>query len=298
MVNQNIQTHITQVLSRNTLQHINTTSLRLIWTKTSKEISKNIVVTTRSHKNLGYSIFIQLVLLGKLTCRSIGHESSHICITDRVFNSKTTVVFRTLFRSHFRHVISFYRRNNIQFYRICLTSLLIQLHLEFIVLTERQLAISKLTILWCPYQHVTFTSRQECLTFCISALSCYGIKFSIVVYLEFYLSICYRLTSSIYNLYSSTCTRCIIADDIDFGKVRILMHDFFRAIVTTEYLSMHQHTTICRSIEPTKIQDRFRFTCTQEIPSTVYPCFYPCMIVIGMCPTRCIHLTSRNTYRT
>ena len=61
---------------------------------------------------------------------------------------------------------------------------------------------------------------------------------------------------------------------------------------------MHQHTTVCRSIEPTEIQDRFRFASTQEIPSTVYPCFYPCMVVIGMRPTRSIYLTSRNTNRT
>ena len=298
VVNQNIQTYITQVLGRDTLQHIDTTSLRLVRTETSKEVGDNIVVTTRSHKNLSHCIFIQLILLGKFTCRFISHESCYVCITDWIFNSKTTVIFSTLFRCHFRHVVSFYRRNNVHFYRIGFAGLLVQFHLDFIILTEWQLAITELTVLRCPYQHVTLTSRQECLTFSISLLGCYCIEFSIVIYLEFYLCICYRLTCCIYNLYWSTSARSIIADDIDFCVVRILMHDFFRTIVTAEHLGMHQHTTVCRSIEPTEIQDRFRFASTQEIPSTVYPCFYPCMVVIGMCPTRSIYLTSRNTNRT
>ena len=76
------------------------------------------------------------------------------------------------------------------------------------------------------------------------------------------------------------------------------MHDFFRTIVTTEYLCMHQHTTISRSIEPSEVEDRFRFASTQEIPLTVYPSFYPSMIIVSMRPTRSIHLTGRNTYRT
>ena len=76
------------------------------------------------------------------------------------------------------------------------------------------------------------------------------------------------------------------------------MHDFFRTIVTAKHLCMHQHTTICRSIEPTEVQYRFRFASTQEIPLTIYPSFYPSMVVVSMCPTRSIHLTSRNTNRT
>ena len=91
--------------------------------------------------------------------------------------------------------------------------------------------------------------------------------------------------------------RSIVTDDVDFGEVRILVHDFFRTIVTAEHLGVHQHTTGSRSVEPTEVEDRFRFASAQEIPGAVHPSFYPSMVVIGVCPTRSIHLTGRNTYR-
>ena len=298
VINQYIQANIAQIFGRDALQHVDTTSFRLVWTETCKEVSNHIIVTTRSNQNLGYSIFVQLILLGEFTCRSIGHESSYISITDRIFDSETTVVFCTLFRSYFRHVETFCWRYNIQFNRVCLASLLIKFDFYFIVYPESYLTITKLAIFRCPYQHVTLTSRQESLAFCIALLGSNSIELSIVVYLEFHLSTFYRLACSINNLYISTCKRSIIADDVDFSKVWILMHDFFRTIITAEYFGVHQHTTGCRSVEPTKIKHRFRFTSAQKVPFPVYPSFHPCMVVIGMCPTRSIHLTSRNTYCT
>ncbi len=61
---------------------------------------------------------------------------------------------------------------------------------------------------------------------------------------------------------------------------------------------MHQHATAGRSIEPTKIEYRFRFTSTQKIPFPICPCLYPRMIVVRMGPTGRIDLTGRNAYRT
>ena len=60
---------------------------------------------------------------------------------------------------------------------------------------------------------------------------------------------------------------------------------------------MHQHTTTGGSIKPTQVQNRFRFAGTKEIPFAIYPGFYPCMVVVGMSPTRSIYLSCRNTYR-
>ena len=298
VVNQYFETHIAQVLSRDTLQHVDTTCLRLVRTETSQEIGNHTMVTTRSHENLGYCIFIQLILLSEFTSRFISHESSYVSIADRVFNFHATAVFSTLFRSYFRHIEAFSWRDDVEMHRISFACLLVQLHYHFIVLTKRYLSVTELTILWSPYQHVTLTSRQECLAFCIRLLVGYGIEFSIVVYLKFYLRISNRLVGCINHLNGSACKRSIVTNDIDFCEVSVLVHDFFRTIVTAENLGVHQHTTRSRCVEPSEVQYRFRFTSTQEVPLAIYPSFYPSVIVIGMCPTWSIHLTSWNTYRT
>lgn len=60
---------------------------------------------------------------------------------------------------------------------------------------------------------------------------------------------------------------------------------------------MHQHSATGRGIEPTKIQYRFRFASTQEMPFTIRPGFHPCMVIVRMYPSWCINLPCRNTYR-
>ena len=298
VVDQNFQAYITQVFWRDALQHINTTGLRLIRTEARHEITKNLMVTTRSNQQFSNNIFIQFIILRKLACAFLCHESSNISITDRIFNCHATAVFCSLFRSYFWHDGTFDRWNDVQINGISFTCFLVQFNDNFFVFTERNLSITELTILWCPNQHVTLTSRKECLAFSIAALGCNCIEFSIVIYLEFNLCISYRFTFSVYNLYICLSGWSVIANDVDFSIVRILMHDFFRTIIATEYFCMHQHSTISRSIEPTQIQNRFRFASTQEIPLSVYPSFHPSMVVVSVCPTRSVHLASRNTYWT
>ena len=45
---------------------------------------------------------------------------------------------------------------------------------------------------------------------------------------------------------------------------------------------IHIYATAGRSIEPTQVEYRLRFTSTQEIPFPICPCLYPRMIVVRM----------------
>ena len=56
---------------------------------------------------------------------------------------------------------------------------------------------------------------------------------------------------------------------------------------------MHEHSAARRGIEPPQVKHRLRFAGSEEIPFPVCPGLYPCMVVISMCPTWCIHLPCR-----
>ena len=45
--------------------------------------------------------------------------------------------------------------------------------------------------------------------------------------------------------------------------------------------------------EPALIKNLFRLTCTEEVPFSIYINFHPGMVIITVCPSRCIYLAGR-----
>ena len=124
-----------------------------------------------------------------------------------------------------------------------------------------------------------------------------GIELRIIIEFEFHTSIRHRIALSIRHRNGGLVRRCIVTDYIDFRIIGSDGHYFLRSFITSENFGMHQHATAGRSIEPTQVEYRLRFTSTQEIPFPICPCLYPRMIVVRMGPTGRIDLTGRNTYR-
>ena len=191
-----------------------------------------------------------------------------------------------------------YRRNDIKRDGFDVTRFLVESDCHVIVFAERHLAISELTVLSRPYQHITFTGGKECLPFSIRLLIGYGIELGIVIYFELDIGSGSRLAVFIHNGDRCFGRRGIIVDHVDLGVTVGYVHDFFRSVVFAEYFRVHQHTTVSRSVEPPQVKYRFRFTGSEEIPFTVYPSFHPSMVVVGMRPTRRIDLTGRYADRT
>ena len=106
----------------------------------------------------------------------------------------------------------------------------------------------------------------------------YGVEFSIIIHLELYSGIGYRLPFGICHQYRAFGCRGIVVDYIDFRIVRSFVHDFLLSGIASEYFGMHQHATAGRSIKPAQVQYRFRFAGAEEVPFTIYPGFYPGMV--------------------
>ena len=166
------------------------------------------------------------------------------------------------------------------------------------VLTERQFGIAEFSVFGSPYQHVTLTGRQKSLSLCIGLLPGYSIELRIIIEFELHTSIRHRISMSVHDRNCGLGRRCIVTDYIDFRISRSDRHHFLRSFITSEDLGMHQHTTTGRSIEPTKVEYRFRFAGSKKIPFPVCPCFYPRMIVVRMRPPGGVDLTGRDTHRT
>ena len=47
--------------------------------------------------------------------------------------------------------------------------------------------------------------------------------------------------------------------------------------------------------EPALIKNLFRLTCTEEVPFSIYINFHPGMVIITVCPSRCIYLAGRDS---
>ena len=54
---------------------------------------------------------------------------------------------------------------------------------------------------------------------------------------------------------------------------------------------VHEHGSRCWRVEPAKVQYRFGFAGTQEIPLAVCPSLYPCMIVVSVGPAWGVYLS-------
>ena len=126
----------------------------------------------------------------------------------------------------------------------------------------------------------------------------YCIELGVIIYLKINSGTGNRISTHIRHSHYCFCCRRIILCHIDFRIIRSFKHNFFRTVIATEYLCMHQHSPASRSIEPSQIQNRFRLASPNKIPLAICPCFHPGMIIIRMRPAGSIYLPCRNTYRT
>ena len=181
---------------------------------------------------------------------------------------------------------------------MAVTDSLVHLHCQFMVLAERQFGIAELSVFGGPYQHVAFASRQGSFSLFITLFPGHSIELRIIIEFELHTGIRCRIALPIRYRNGGLGCRCIVTDYIDFRISRSDGHHFLRSFITSEDLGMHQHTATGRSIEPAKVEYRFRFAGSKKIPFPVCPCFYPRMIVVRMRPPGGVDLTGRNAHRT
>ena len=166
---------------------------------------------------------------------------------------------------------------------------------HLVILLEGDFPVGHLTIFCHPHKHISLAGSQRRHTLLIGILSCHGIEFGIIVEFESNERMVYRHSIFIYDLDGHLTGWRIVIHHVDLRITRSLEHHLLRTIVMAEHLCMHQHTAGCTLIKPTQIKDGLRFTSTEEIPFTIGPRLYPRMVIIGMRPTGCIHLSCRDT---
>ncbi|CDD32087.1 uncharacterized protein BN762_02230 [Bacteroides sp. CAG:714] len=219
-------------------------------------------------------------------------------MADRVFVGHAGRVGLALFGGDSRNLGIFCRRNNVDGHIHRSAFGLVHYDHHVLVFAERYFLDAVLAVGGSENQHVSQSGRQRSVSAFVAGSFGYGEVFGIVVYLELDVGAAYRLLVFIDNGNVHLGAGGIVVDDVDFGEVGSLLHHVFRSVVSAEYLGVHQHTAAGGSVEPAQIQYRFRFAGTQEMPLSVYPGFYPGVVVVGVCPARCIYLACRNTYRT
>ena len=89
-----------------------------------------------------------------------------------------------------------------------------------------------------------------------------------------------------------------MVDHVNLGVAWCHAHHLLGTVVVAKSLGVHQHTARGTFVKPSQIQHWLRLAGTQEVPFAISPGLYPCMVIIGMRPTRRINLTGRNTHRT
>ena len=88
--------------------------------------------------------------------------------------------------------------------------------------------------------------------------------------------------------------RTIVVDKIDFCKRRRFEHLLLWSFIVTKHTGVHQHGPRGWCIEPSQIEHWFWFASPHKPPLSIGPSLHPRMVIIGMCPTRCIYLTGRD----
>ena len=173
---------------------------------------------------------------------------------------------------------------------------LIQYDINLFISTKRCLAITIITILRSPYQHVTLASCQKCMPISVCIFGHHRTKFCIVINHEIHPCICHRFSLCIHYIKINTCCRCIVIYQVDFSKRICHKHFLFWTIIFAKHTGMHQQGTARSTVKPTQVQYWFWFTGTHEPPLSISPRFDPSMIVVCMGPSRGIYLTGRDTY--
>ena len=121
-----------------------------------------------------------------------------------------------------------------------------------------------------------------------------GAKLGIVVNLEIYTRIAYRRAVNVDHSNVYLAARSIVADEVYLGKIGSAKHHLLGSGIIAKHLGVHEHGTRSRSIEPSEVKNRLWLAGTEEIPFAIGPSLHPCVVVVGVCPARCVDLTSWN----
>ena len=222
-------------------------------------------------------------------------ESCDVTVSNLVFLVHPSGVFFFLFVSHLAlgSDRTFYRRYDIKFDSCRVARCFIEGNRYLIIFPKRYLMIPKPSVFRSPYKHITFPGSERAPAFIVGLLTRHGIKLGIVIQLELHQRVFYRFAFAVRHGYNGLAGRCIMIDDIDFRITCRLFHHLFRTVIRSECFGMHQHAAIRRSVEPAQVKYGFRLAGTQKIPLAVDPRLDPRMVIVGMGPTRRIHLTGR-----
>ena len=132
----------------------------------------------------------------------------------------------------------------------------------------------------------------------VGSLVSYGVELGIVIQLKLYAGTRNRLAFSVNHLHVNLRSRCIVIYHVNLGVTRSQAHHLLRSVIVAKSLGVHQHTTRGTLVKPAQVQHGLRLTGTQEVPLAIGPGLYPRMVIVGMRPTRGVHLTGRNTHGT
>ena len=224
-------------------------------------------------------------------------ECSFVQTAYRVFAHKTALVVVDLFLCQWRHGVSFYRWNQVELYGAFEALLFVENHHHGIFTTHTHFLDTEGITGRCPHHEVAKTAGNISITVFVALLVAYGVEFGIVIYLEIY-ACRHRFALGVYGANHCLGCWCIVFGNIYFGEAVALAHHVFGAFVVTEHLGVHHHASRSGSIKPTEVKHRFGLACTEELPFTVNPHFHPCVIVVGVSPTRSVNLASGDAHST
>ena len=255
------------------------------------------MIAARLAENLHHTLFIGSDAACHL-CRPFGGDKcADVGIANGVFRGETAVVFSPLCRCNFRHGVSFGRWHDIHVKRSRIIARLIQHDFHRIVHTCLTTRIAKLAIFCCPCQQCSPTGGKRGISLGIRCATRCGEELGVVVNLEFH-RCGNRISGLILHFHHDGCHGGIIGGYVDFGEACISAHHLLGAIIMAEHLGVHKHAARGRRIEPRQIEHGFGLTSSQEVPSAVHPGFHPGMIVVGVRPSRGIHLACRDAHGT
>ena len=134
------------------------------------------------------------------------------------------------------------------------------------------------------------------MTVCVG-IFCYSCEeLGVVVNLELDTGVLYRLAFAVLDIEVDRCNRRIVGGEVDFCEVACAQHHLLRSVIVAESACVHEHCSRSRSVEPTEVKHWFWFAGAEEVPLAVCPGLYPGVVVVGVSPTRCVHLACRYAY--
>ena len=190
------------------------------------------------------------------------------------------------------------RRNKVEVKSASETVVLIYYHRYCILPTYAGFLETKQSVFAGPNNKVALAASQPRLSLGIRLLGDQSIELGIVVQAEIDLCILQGSTIGINYLNGNGVSLGIVVGDVYLGVALVATYYLLRPVVIAKNLGVHQHTARSGLVEPTHIQDGKRLAGTHEVPTTVHPCFYPSVVIVGMSPAWGIYLTGRNANST